>query len=173
MAKHARRKRNFLRAVVLTAALACLPATGEGANPQPFSTNYSISARAKLTITPGTVNFPDADPTNVPLVSANENPLAVTVKFRKDPSTSVTATLVCQGGPLTSGGDSIAASNVTWTATGTGFVNGTLSSSTPQTVGSWTDSGSYAGNLNLRLGNLWSYATGTYTGSITFTLTAP
>lgn len=145
----------------------------EAANSQPFMTNYNISARAKLSITPATINFSDADPTLVPIVSATENPVLVTVKIRKDPSVALTATLVCQGGPLLSGSDSIASGNISWTASGTGFTGGTLSSTSPQTVGTWTSSGVYTGNLVFQLSNLWSYATGNYTGNVTYTLTAP
>ncbi len=165
--------RSGAAALSVAGTLLCAVVAGECANPQPVTTNYNIGARAKLTVSPSTINFPDADPTLVPLVAATENPVVVTVKIRKDPSAAVTATLVCQGGPLVSGGDTIASSNITWTAAGTGFTGGTLNSATPQTVGSWSASGSYAGNLVFRLNNLWSYATGTYTGSITYTLTAP
>lgn len=154
-------------------AAAVFPGISLAANPQPFTINYNLNARARITVTPSTINFPDSNPVLVPQISATENPIQVTVKFRKNPSAAVTATLVCQGGPLISGANTIASSNITWTATGTGFSGGTLSSSAPQQVGSWGASGVYAGNLTYRLDNLWTYATGTYTGSITYTVTAP
>jgi hypothetical protein len=50
---------------------------------------------------------------------------------------------------------------------------GQLSSATPQTVGSWNSSGAHTGFLTFQLDNLWSYTTGTYSGSIQYTLTAP
>lgn len=166
-------KSRTVKFLLYACAASAVPSAAHAANPQPMTINYSVSARAKISVTPSTINFPDSNPVLVPQVSATENPVQVTVKFRKDPSAAVTATLIAQGGPLTSGGNTIASSNITWTASGSGFVGGTLSSSTPQAVGSWSASGAYTGNLTFRLNNLWTYATGTYTGSITYTVTAP
>ncbi|MBT0653281.1 hypothetical protein [Geomobilimonas luticola] len=163
--------------ILLLFALALGPTmtTGDAkaATTAPLNINYTLVARATLNLTPATINFPDGDPTSLPSVAATENPVVVTAKIRKDPSAALLATLVCQGGPLVSGGDQIPSSGITWTATGTGFTGGTLSSATPQQVGNWTTSGTYIGNLNFRLANLWTYAIGSYTGSITYTLTAP
>jgi hypothetical protein len=159
--------------VGLVYGLAFCAADGNTASTQSMTINYSLTSRAKLSITPTTINFADSDPTSVPLISANENPVQVTVKIRKDPSAAIAATLVCQGGPLVSGGNTIPSSNISWTATGTGLVAGTLSNSTPQTVGSWTAAGNYIGSLNFKLANLWTYSIGSYTGSILYTLTAP
>ena len=72
-----------------------------------------------------------------------------------------------------SGSNTIAISNVTWTATGTGFRAGTMSRTTSQLVGRWTGSGTRTGTLSFFLANSWSYATGNYTQRVTFTLTAP
>jgi hypothetical protein len=83
------------------------------------------------------------------------------------------ATLYCQGGPLISGADVIAAGNISWTASGPGLNGGTLSDVTPQPVAGWAASGTYTGSLAFFLNNLWAYAPGNYSGSVTFTLTAP
>ncbi len=160
-----------LLCIVLGLAMGATDA--KAASSQPLTINYALAARVSLTLSPTTVNFPDTDPTTVPAVPAAENPVMVTAKFRKDPATVLTATLVCQGGPLVSGADTIPASSVTWSATGTGFTGGTLNNAAPQPVGSWTGSGAYTGNLNFSLANLWSYPVGNYTGNITYTLTAP
>jgi hypothetical protein len=149
-----------------------LPCTVYAGNPEGLSLTYQIPSLAKLTITPSTINFPDADPSLFAQVPASENPVTIAVKFRKTPNAPA-VTLVCTGGPLTSGASSIAAGNIRWTATGTGFTAGQLSSTTPQTVGSWNATDSYTGYLTFQLDNLWSYATGTYGGSILYTLTAP
>lgn len=164
---------NILIFLGIAAGFAVSATIAGAASTQPLTMNYSLIARANLTITPSTINFPDADPTLSPLVAAAENPVVVTAKFRKDPSAALTATLVCQGGPLVSGADAIPSSGVTWTATGTGFTGGTLSNITPQQVGSWTASGNYSGSLNFKLSNLWTYAVGNYSGNVTYTLTAP
>jgi hypothetical protein len=74
---------------------------------------------------------------------------------------------------LISGGDTILIGNVTWTATGTGFVPGTMSRTSAQSAGSWTGSGSRSGTFSYFLANSWDYATGSYSASSTYTLTAP
>ena len=85
-----------------------------------------------------------------------------------------TATLtVLAAGDLTSGTDTIAISNVTWTATGAGFVAGTMNKTTAQSAGSWTGSGNRSGTFSYFLANSWSYPTGSYTATTTYTLTAP
>lgn len=169
-------RRSLLLQIAFTALISGLAfgtSDADAASTMSLTTSYTLAARAKLSITPATINFADADPTSVPLVYATENPVQVTVRIRKDPSAALLATLVCQGGPLVSGANTILSSNISWTAAGTGLVAGTLSSSTPQTVGSWTASGNYTGTLNFSLVNLWTYSIGTYTGSILYTLTAP
>lgn len=155
----------------IAVAIALLAVKVEAANPQNFIINYNLAARASLTVSPAAINFPDSDPTAFPSVSATENPVTVTVRVRQNPS--LTTTLVCQGGPLVSGANSIASANITWTATGTGFQNGTLNNSAAVSVGSWTIPGTYNANLNFYLNNSWSYAVGSYSGTILYTLTAP
>ena len=133
--------------------------------------NATVNARAKLTLDPTTINFPDADPDSGP-ISATENPVDVTAKVRTGAAS--TATLTClAGGNLISGGDSIAISNVTWTATGSGFVAGTMSSTVPQSAGSWTGSGNNPGTFSYSLANSWDYEIGNYAATVTYTLTAP
>jgi hypothetical protein len=170
---HTSSRATACKGILWGTALLLLPGTASAANPESLSINYQIPELAKLTITPATINFPDADPSLFPQVPAAENPITVTVKIRKTP-TAPAATLVCStGAPLSSGTSTIAAGNIRWTATGTGFMAGQLSSATPQTVGSWNSSGAHTGFLTFQLDNLWSYTTGTYSGSIQYTLTAP
>lgn len=163
----------YIALIGLISGLVFCTADATAASSGSMTINYYVAARANLTITPATINFADMDPTSAPLVPARENPVQVTVKIRKDPAAAIAATLTCQGGPLVSGADAIPSSSISWTASGTGLVAGTLSSSTPQAVGSWTASGNYNGSLNFNLSNLWTYSIGTYTGSILYTLTAP
>lgn len=61
--------------------------------------------------------------------------------------------------------------NITWSATGTGFVGGTLSVD-PQTVASGAGSGTFTGSLSFVMLNEWTYPTGTYSDTITYTATA-
>jgi hypothetical protein len=76
-------------------------------------------------------------------------------------------------GDLISGINTIAISNITWTATGAGYVAGTMNRTTAQTAGSWTGSGQRTGTFSYFLVNSWSYAIGNYSTSINYTLTAP
>lgn len=61
--------------------------------------------------------------------------------------------------------------NVTWSASGTGFVGGTLSVD-PQTVASGAGSGTFTGTLSFFMLNEWSYPTGSYSDTITYTAAA-
>jgi hypothetical protein len=167
-------KRTHLIALIVVLALhlaSTLAFAGDRATAS-LTINASVNARAKLTLSTSSINFPDADPDTTPLIPAAENAVNVTVKVR---TRSVsTATLTHQAaGKLTSGRDSIPIPKVTWTATGTGFSSGTMSSTAARKVGIWSGSGSHSGTLNFSLANSWEYATGTYTASSTFTLIAP
>jgi hypothetical protein len=167
------KKTHFIVSIVPLAVLliSVLAFAGDQATTN-LTINATVNARAKLTVSTNTINFPDADPDSTPSISAAENGVSVTVKVRTG-SASV-ATLAHQAaGDLSSGKNSIPISNVTWTAAGSGFSKGVMSSSAAQAVGSWTGSGTQSGTLNFALANSWDYATGTYTASSTFTLTAP
>jgi hypothetical protein len=72
-----------------------------------------------------------------------------------------------------SGGNTIGVSNLTWAVTGSGYQAGTSNKTTAQTVGSWTGPGNTLGTQTFSLPNSWTYATGTYTVTLNYTLTAP
>lgn len=132
--------------------------------------NASVNAKAKLTISGGPVNFPDADPDT--LATLTGGALSLDVKARTA-STSVSTLTVLATGNLVSGTDSIPASNVSWTATGTGFANGTVSTAAAQSVGSWTGPGNPSGTQTYSMPNSWTYAPGNYTMTLNYTLTVP
>jgi hypothetical protein len=48
-----------------------------------------------------------------------------------------------------------------------------MSRTTAQAVGSWISSGSRTGTQSYTLANAWTYATGTYSTTLTYTLSAP
>ena len=131
----------------------------------------AVNARASLTLG-STLTFPDASPETTPSISANEGPISITAKARTSTSGNVTLTALASN-DLASGSDTIGITNITWTASGTGFVAGAMSKATAQTVGSWTGSGEKTGTLTFALANNWSYPTGNYTATVTYTLTAP
>jgi hypothetical protein len=132
----------------------------------------TISGLVKLTIGSATVTFANADPDTMPSIAATEGAINITAKARTTAAGSVTLTAK-SGGDLVSGGDTILIGGVTWTASGTGYVAGTMNKTTDQAVGSWTGSGTYAGTQSYVFANSWSYATGSYTATVTYTLTAP
>jgi hypothetical protein len=139
---------------------------------QNLTVNATVSARATLSIGQSSIHFPDADPDATPSIAATENAVSVTAKVRTGSSSTATLTHLAAG-DLVSGSDNIAISNVTWTASGAGYVAGTMNKTTAQTAASWTGSGNRGGSFSYFLTNSWSYATGSYSASSTYTLTAP
>ena len=132
----------------------------------------NINSAASLTLGSPTITFTSTSSTGTTPATEGGNSFSVSAQARTGSSSTVTLTVLA-GGDLTSGGNTIAINNVTWTATGTGYANGTLNKTTAQSVGSWTGSGLYNGTMSFFLANSNSYAVGTYTATITYTLTAP
>jgi hypothetical protein len=132
----------------------------------------NIRPLAKLTLSTAAVSFPDADPDLVASVPAVGGPIAITAKSRATAGSQVILTVIASD-DLRSGIQVIAASAITWSAAGTGFRAGTLSKTTPVTLGQWTGSGVRSGTQDLAFANVWTYATGTYTATLTYTLTSP
>jgi hypothetical protein len=136
-----------------------------------LTVNAAVNARATLSLGQTAINFIDADPGTTPSIGATENAVSVTANARTGAGS--TATLTHQAADdLKSGSDLILIGNVTWTASGAGFQGGTMNK-TPQSAGSWTGPGSHSGTFSYFLANSWSYATGSYAVSSTYTLTAP
>jgi len=143
-----------------------------------FSTNTEVNLQAPLAssasliISPTSINFPNADPDTIPLIPATENPVTVETLSQVSGNKTVTLTVLAHS-DLVSGSSAIPISNVTWNASGSGYVSGTMSKTTPQTAGSWQRSGDRIGTFSFFLKNSWSYATGNYVVTVTYTLTAP
>ncbi len=138
----------------------------------------TVSSTAKLDLGGATtLTFPNADPDTSSTIAATEGAINVTAKAKTGSASSVTLEIRSSGasaGDFVSGSDSIAISNLKWTGTGLGFVAGpTTMTNTNQTAASWTGSGSRSGTQSFALDNSWSYATGSYTATITYTLTSP
>lgn len=154
-------------------SLLAIPAVVHAASDSKTLTiNAVVANRAKLTIAPLTINFPDADPDVVNPIPASEN--AVTVSSRVRTGSASVSTLTClANGDLLDGASTIPISNVTWTSTGGGYVNGTMNNGVAQAAGSWTGSGLNAGTFSYFLANSWAYNIGNYTQTVLYTLTAP
>ena len=118
------------------------------------------------------MSFPDSNPDSVPQVPGTPGPLVLTVKARTTLNATVRLSVLASD-DLRAGVRTLPASTITWTATGAGFVPGTLNRTTPQTVGTWIGSGARTGNQSLLFANAWTHSTGTYTLTMTYTLSSP
>ena len=128
----------------------------------------TIAPSISLTLGMAAINFRSADPYLFPSIEANENPITVTVQSQAGGN----ATLTCRAmGDLVSGGDIIAASNISWTATGLGFASGIMNATDAQLAGQWAGLGTWNGTFSFLLINSWSYAPGAYSVSVVYTLT--
>jgi hypothetical protein len=136
----------------------------------------TVGSAASLALNQTTQTFADSDPATVPSIAATEGAITITAKARTGSSSGVTLTVV-SGDDLKSGSDTILINNLTWTASGNHYGAGTMNASTAQTVASWTGStpnpGGYVGAQTYALANSWAYATGSYTATLTYTLTVP
>jgi hypothetical protein len=131
----------------------------------------TISSRLSLTLGMSSINFPAADPDLVPSIAASENPVSVGVNVQIPSATSSTLTCLASS-DLISGSDAIPAANVSWTATGTGFLSGTMSRTSPRPAGQWAGMGSWSGTFSFRLANAWTYSVGAYATTVVYTFTA-
>ena len=157
----------ILLAITLV-AVGHMPAAAQTAN---ATLNASINGIARLSISSATITFPDGDPDTTPSIQATQGPITLTAKARTSPNGGVTLTIQASD-QLRSGLNTIPASSITWTAAGAGFTGGTLSNTIAQLVASWTGSGVRSGTQAFFFRNLWTYATGTYTLTMTYTLTS-
>jgi hypothetical protein len=139
---------------------------------QTLTVNATVSARAELTLSPTTINFADANPTTSPLVAA-DSVVNVTAKVRTGSASTATLKALA-GGDLTSGTDTIPISSVSWTASGSPFIAGTMNKTTAQDAATFsTGNGSFTGSYTFTFANNWSYSPGNYTQTVTYTLIAP
>jgi hypothetical protein len=156
---------------VAAALLVSTPVFAQATANASLNVTAQVAAKAKLTLGVGSITFPDADPDVTPIWSSSA--VTVDVKARTSAAGSVTLTVLASG-DLSNGTQTIAITNLTWAGTGTGFtVSGINNKTTAQSVGSWTGSGNQSGSQTFSLPNSWSYATGNYTSTLNYTLTAP
>lgn len=164
------------KSIVLLGSLLALTvgSSAQAATSTKVSTvNATIAAAASLTLSSPNLNFASADPDVSPNIAPTEGQIGVTVKARTGPLQDVTLT-VRAGGDLSTGGatpSTIPINKLSWT--GTGLSDGVMSSAGNVPVGSWTGPGTRSGQLDFLFENSYDYATGSYTATITYTLTAP
>lgn len=159
-----------IRDLLISIAFLCLPAMAAAQ-----SANGTVSAVvgsiARLEISPTSVQFPDADPDTTPQVPATPGAITITAKTRAPEGASILLTVQASD-VLRSGTNTLSESNISWTATGAGFLPGTLSRQAV-TLATFVGSGFRTGTQSLRFKNLWSHPVGNYSLSIQYTLTAP
>ena len=156
--------------IVLVLAVAVAETAAAQSANATFSANVPPTAR--LTFSTNSLAFPDADPDLVPKVPALSGPVTITAKALAARNSPVTLTVLASD-DLRSGVTVLPASLITWTATGPGFVPGTLSKTTPQVVATWTGSGVRNGTVSYLFENRWTHPSGIYTVTLVYTLTAP
>jgi hypothetical protein len=128
----------------------------------------AVATAASLTVSNANLTFNSADPETVSSIAPTQGNITVTAKARHAATGDVILS-VKAGSALTSGTDTIAISNITWTGNGNMGASGTMAT-TDQQVGAWVGSGVRTGDLAFRLANSYAYATGTYSATITYTL---
>ena len=137
--------------------------------------SVALSARSAaaqfIQLQPTTITFAAADPDTVPLISAS--PIRITYIALGQGANPWTITVEAEG-QLVSGTSTIPISNVSWIATPTPtFRNGTLST-VPQVLATGTGLALLqSGDVTFRFTNSWNYNVGTYTQTVTFTLSSP
>ena len=138
-----------------------------------LSASRADAQRVTLTVSQPTVAFVVGDPDTTPTISAA--PIVVTVRVQQNGGQSWRLTVQADG-DLASGTSSIAATQVSWTASpAPPFQNGTLSKAAGQTMASGTGNVNPAvsGSVVFRLANSWTYSAGFYSQTLVFTLSAP
>lgn len=127
----------------------------------------------ELSISPTSVTFPSADPDITPVVSAPA--LFATYRIR-GAGTQAWRLTVLANGDLIAGPSTVDISNVSWTATPSPpFQGGWLSKTVEQLVAAGTGNVPQpsTGWIVFQLANSWTYTAGTYTQTLTFTLSVP
>ena len=129
------------------------------------------AAAQVLQVQPTTITFPSNDPDTVPVLAAA--PVRVSYIAQGSRRNPWTLTVRAEG-DLISGASTIPISNVSWLATPSPpFRNGTLST-VAQTLATGTGLINVErGDVTFRFVNSWNYTVGTYSQTITFTLSSP
>jgi hypothetical protein len=136
-----------------------------------------------LTISPSTISFADASPTTTPTITANST-VAVHVVVAGASASNTWSVYGLANGDLTAGSHVVAISNVTWTSAKTSgscnvnctCIAGTASKISAQSMISGRGDTALSGvscTNTYRLTNSWSYFPGSYSQTMTITITAP
>jgi hypothetical protein len=165
----------ILSRCLVPAAITAAAMTASSAGPQESAVatlTANLGGMAKLTLSTNSIAFPDADPETAPRIASVPPVVTVGAKARASALATVTLT-VAASGDLRAGIVTIPASEIAWTASGPGFVGGTLNAAAPQVVATWTGSGERIGVQQYLFTNRWTHPTGTYSLTLVYTLQSP
>ena len=156
--------------ILLALLLAQAPVSG----PQTASATLSVNlgSHARVAFASTTLMFPDSDPDLVPIVAAVPQSIEITAKARTPRNAQVSLTLQAAD-DLRSGINTLPASLIRWSASGSGFVPGTLDRASAQTVATWTGSGTRTGTQSFAFENKWTHPPGTYSVTLIYTMSTP
>jgi hypothetical protein len=158
-------------AVALFSLLGATTASAQTQATGSLNVSVNVAGRASLALASASISFADADPDTTPTLTSSG--LGVTVKARTTAGSTVSLTVLATGDLSAGAGVNIPVNTLTWSTASAGFVNGAGNVATAQSVGSWSGSGARVGTLVFSLPNSWSYATGTYTTTLNYTLSVP
>jgi hypothetical protein len=135
---------------------------------QEMRINATVETRCKIELSTNMVSFTRFGPSTGAPIPQNEPPVTVIVKTTTRPSEKIYARIVTSG-DLTEAktGGTIPAESISWTASGGGFVSGSLSKANPREIGNWKKSGTYRGTLTFNFRDDPSFSPGTYTLVVT------
>lgn len=144
------------------------PASAQLATAQ-INATVTINNLAKLEVS-GDVNFPDQDPDVVNPMSAPD--ITVSARARVAPTQDLVVTVEAANDWFDPATQTIPVNTLTWTVSGAPWSGGTMNTS-PVTLAQWTGPANQSTTQTYSLPNLWSYAPGTHTVVLTYTLATP
>ena len=167
-------RKTLWRVGLTTAAVVLLSSSSayaQAADTGSVLVTVTVASRARLTLGSATLNFTDQDPDTVLNLTAPA--LTVNVGARTAAASNVTLTVVATTA-LTGSAGTIPINQLTWAGNGAGFAATGISNTTvAQNVGTWTGPGTRTGDQTYSLPNSWTYAPGSYTTTLNYTLTVP
>ena len=139
---------------------------------QTLTATATVGNQAKLTVL-GTISFPDTDPDLPGAIPNSGGPVSIAAKARVADTTLVSLTVHSDKTHFDSPGTTIPVGALKWSSSGGVFLpNGSMANAA-QAVGSWTGPANHSGTQTFTLDNSWAYAPGSYSVTLTYTLSTP
>ena len=160
--------------LVILVVAAPLPAAFGETVQVPLTIRAEVRSVSKLELDSTTILFElgRVNPDLAPIIESASSEITVQCKARAAATSDVSLTILAAG-DLMSGSDAISINNINWIASGSGFINGTMDKTFPQTLAAWKGGGVYTGRISFRLINRWEYSSGEYSATALLTLAVP